>query len=363
VLAGKELPRTVADFQTKMPRASFAELTAIDPLIYDKTQNTMTAVSTSCAAYHTQHLGKLVTVALSAVQYANMAIKNLVDVPDLNLKDNLNILLDPKYVGSSTFDTDFEDARGAAVDTLAVLKKGALTRKTEVNAVIATLIAFKDDTVKQLADVNFLTKQYSTGPVTNNSKIKTPYLTWLNAELKADLDAVARTKAEAQEKWGAYEKARDTAIGVAFVPFGWIGSIVKGIEAENLKAEYNNLNAKAEQYQREYAEGAVLVGYVAQLIAQFDKIDDLMDAAIDAMVELSILFSKQADCYTVISDNLDALDQGVTSNTAKSRRGRINGNIDATIAKLLELKALSTSFADAILREIQFATDDVSAPA
>lgn len=135
------MPKTVAEFQTKMPKSAFKSLTTIDPLIYDKSQNTMVGIAASCEAYHSQHLGKLVTTASSAAQYADMAIRNLVDMPDLNLKDNLNILLDPKYSGSSTFDTAYNDAKGAALDTLTDPNKGAIKRKAEVDSVIATLIA------------------------------------------------------------------------------------------------------------------------------------------------------------------------------------------------------------------------------
>ncbi|KAK0623706.1 hypothetical protein B0T14DRAFT_565035 [Immersiella caudata] len=188
VLAGKAFPRTATDFQTMIPKSAFSSLLTIDPLIYDQTRDTMTAISSFCATYHTQRLGKLVTVATS-VQYVSTSIRHPVDLSDMNLKDNLNIMLDSKYTDSATFDADCIDARACAKDTLTNLKKIALARTIEVDSAINALTAFKDDTSNQLANVNYLKKRYRTGPVTNNSTVKTPHLEWLNAELNAELNA------------------------------------------------------------------------------------------------------------------------------------------------------------------------------
>lgn len=63
---------------------------------------------------------------------------------------------------------------------------------------------FKENTMKYSNDVKFLIKQYKTGPVTNASDIKKPYLEYLNEKLQEDIDNFNRIAKEANEKYDAW---------------------------------------------------------------------------------------------------------------------------------------------------------------
>ncbi|KAK3386532.1 hypothetical protein B0H63DRAFT_540478 [Podospora didyma] len=361
VLSGKEFPRTPAAFQAKMPKAAFAKLTAIDSTIYDKTLETMVAIGSTCTEYHNSNLAKLVTAATEAANFSDNTIALLSDAEGINLKDHLNVLLDPKYKGSTTFDDAFYESKEAAQFTLTLLKADAEEKELEVKDVINTMIAFKENTMSQLTSVVFLDRQYNTGPVTNSSTVKTPYVQYLNAELATAISSFYATLKQAQDVWGRYEKARDIAIGVAFVPFGWIGSIIKGQEATNLQNEYNALIAKSTRLQQEWAEGEALINLVTRLTRQCDDIDDKMEAAIDAMVELAKLFTAQAKCYDGISNNLDGMHTGTDALAAANRKAYINYNLGECLKRLKELKLLAEEFAEAIIRDVSLTTGDVSA--
>ncbi|KAK4132048.1 hypothetical protein BT67DRAFT_444172 [Trichocladium antarcticum] len=353
VMTGKDFPRTTAEFQAKMPKSAFFQLTAIDPKIYNTTQDTLVSIGSSCDAYHRNHMAKLVLAATAAVQYSDNALSLLDETAGISLMPQLNILLDPKYKTVAAQDQDFEDAREGAQMTLTMLKEEAVAKEAEVKDVLATMIAFKESTMAYLDDVKFLNRQYNTGPVTNSSTVKTPYLSYLNEEVAADIADINKIALEAQQTHSDWIKARATAIGTAFAGvFGWIAMGIFAKKAAGLEAKLNGLKAKLNNLAQEWQEGVTLITYVTQLTKQCDDIDDKMDTAIKAMAELAALFNAQASCYDRIAFNINGLYKGTDTNSANNRKAWINFYMKANILKLKELKALAGEFAEGIIRNI-----------
>lgn len=208
-----------------------------------------------------------------------------------------------------------------------------------------------------LEDVKFLNKQYNTGPVTNPSNMSTPYLSYLNAKVAADIKSFNETVTEAQNTYSEWDKARATAIGTAFAgPIGWIAMGIFAKKAADLESKYKSLKAQMASLAQSWQEGATLVNYVTQLTNQCDEIDDKMDVAIKAMTELSALFSEQANCYDKIAFNLNGMSKGTGTDSANNRRAWINKFMGDAVTKLKELKGLAGEFAEGIIRNYDLAT-------
>ncbi|KAK3686198.1 hypothetical protein B0T22DRAFT_443282 [Podospora appendiculata] len=353
VITGKDFPRTVAEFQTKMPKAAFAKLNSVDADIYTKTQNTMVAIGSSCATYHANNLAKLVTAATAAALFSDNTIGLLSDTPDINLKDQIDILLQPQYTTVASQDDVFRDAKEAAQFTLMMLKDEAAAKEEEVQGIIETMIAFKESTMQYLVGVQYLNTMYMTGPVTNAATDNQPYLSFMQAKLKADYDQLKQTIAEAQAKYSEWNDAKNMAIGMAFLGLpGWIYMGIKAAEADRLKQQADALNATVARLQRDAQEEAQLITFITQLTNQCDDIDDKMDTAIAAMVELAKLFNAQAACYDKIGLYIAGMYMGTDANSLRNRTTYIKTNMANCITKLRDLKSLAQEFAEGIIQNI-----------
>ncbi|KAJ4302030.1 hypothetical protein N0V88_002163 [Collariella sp. IMI 366227] len=349
VLSGKSFPTSTAEFQSKMPKSAFLKLTTIDPDIYNARlpPNTLVNIGSTCAAYHANHLAKLGT---AAVKYSENTLSLLED-DGLGLLPQIEILLDPKYRNKASQDQVFEDAREGAQMTLTLLKDEATSKEVEVKEVLKSLIAFRENTALYLTDVQYLNKQYITGPVTNNSTMKTPYLKFLNDKVAADLAAVYSLAAEVQGTQAEYEKAKNIAIGTAFAGvIGWVFMGIYSKKAVDLEAKVRELQSQISVMANEWQEGSLLVTYVGRVVKQCDDIDDKMDVAIKAMTELAALFSEASYCYDKISFNLKGMWTGTDSDSAANRKAYITKFTKDAITKLKELKGLASEFAEAIIR-------------
>ncbi|KAL2009534.1 hypothetical protein VTN00DRAFT_5341 [Thermoascus crustaceus] len=193
----------------------------------------------------------------------------------INLRSQLDILMDPKHKTPDDYDARFNEAREGATMTLDLLKDEANTKKEEVERIKDNLIAFKNETLKYHEKVDYLRKQYSTGPVTNGT---------------------GHTCIEYLDK----ELASATGTVIATAWFGLIGWIVMGIKTdEAIKARnaYDKLQDQIAKYNSDEKEIANLIMHVSRLIEQFDDLLPKMETAIKAMAELGSLFTSQADSY------------------------------------------------------------------
>ncbi|KAG8677742.1 hypothetical protein FPOAC2_03830 [Fusarium poae] len=353
VMSGKDFPTTPADFDAKVSMSAFKKLNELDSDIYNKTRDTMVAVGSSCRDYSYDHLNELVTAGHIAIRYSKYAMDMLDTADGINLRHNLDILLDEKYTSADKFDEVYKVAKEAALMTLTMLSDEATKKQKETDKISETLTAFKADTLKNQPNVKFLVRQYYDGPVVNKSNFKTPYLKYLNEDLARSLRAFEKTVKHADDVHGDWKTNKDWAIGTSF--FGLVGFIVMTKYARNavvLRVTYDNLVKEMEKLEKEQKEERELIKFVNLLVVQCTDIDHKMDDAITAMTELSKLFSNQADCYDGIASYLSSMKSGATRDVLANRKASFHHNIGVCVNKLKELKVVAEEFTDTIHNEI-----------
>ncbi|KIL85162.1 hypothetical protein FAVG1_11591 [Fusarium avenaceum] len=337
VLSGKEFPTSYPAFDAKIPKSTFKKLSEFDSDIYQKTRDTMVAVGSTCLDYHKNHLAKLVTAGQAAIQYSDNTVELLETADGVNLRHNLDIIMDEKYTSSDKFDDAYRDAKEAAKMTLSMLRDDAKEKQNKTDQITQTLIRFKEETLKNQPNVKFLIKQYKTGPVENKSNKKTPYLTFLNKDLADSLVNFNNMVKDAQNKYADWEKNTAIAIGTCwFGPIGWIVMGVHAAKAAGLRQAYDNLQTQIARLQQDRKEETDLIAFVNQLIAQCTDVDQKMADAITAMTELSLLFSNQSDCYDKIAVSLDRMKTSTDLGALKSRKQFIQYQMKVCVDKLKE---------------------------
>ncbi|TGO07897.1 hypothetical protein BTUL_0239g00070 [Botrytis tulipae] len=355
VLSGKELPTSYAKFDAKITKTAFKKLTEFDTEIYTKTRDAIVSIGSSCLDYHTNHLSKLVTAGQTAIQFSDNTTELLENADGVNLRHNLDIILDEKYTSSSTFDAAYKDAKEAAKMTLGMLSDDAKEKQKKTDEITQTLITFKTETLKNQPNVEFLMKQYKTGPVANNSKDhKTPYLEYLNKDLADSLVRFRNMVTEASEKYSEWDKNTAIAIGTCwFGPIGWIVMGIHAAKAVSLRSAYDDLQSQIARLQEDRQEETDLITFVNQMVTQCKDIGPKMTDAITAMTELSLLFSNQSDCYDKIAVSLDRMKTSTDLAALITRKKFIQYQIDVCTKKLKDLKVVAEEFTRSIITQVK----------
>ncbi|CAG7559096.1 unnamed protein product [Fusarium equiseti] len=320
VLSGKEFPTSFPIFDAKIPKTTFKKLSEFDTEIYDN------------------HLAKLVTAGQAAIQYSDNTVEMLETAEGVNLRHNLDIVMDEKYTSSDKFDDAYREAKEAAKMTLEMLRDDAKKKQNKTDQITQTLIRFKEDTIKNQPNVKFLIQQYKTGPVENKSEHKTPCLDYLNKDLADSLERFNNMVKEAKEKYADWEK--NTAIAVGTCWFGVVGWNVMGVHAAKaaaLRRAWADLESQIAQLQQDRKEETDLITFVNQLITQCTDIEQKMADAITAMTELSLLFSNQADFYDKIDVSLDRMRTSTDLAALRNRKQFIQYQIKICTNKLKEV--------------------------
>lgn len=142
MLTGKTFPRTAAEFSAKMPKSGCGQLMNCDPDIYQKTQDTIITIGSSCFSYHQNNLSKLVTAATTAAQFSDTTISMMTDA-DMGLRPSLNVMLDSKYLNKASQDDTFRDARELALMVLGDLKTDAKEKEEEIKKIVETMVSVR----------------------------------------------------------------------------------------------------------------------------------------------------------------------------------------------------------------------------
>lgn len=79
------------------------------------------------------------TVGQVVIQYSDSALEMLEVAEDINLRHNLDIMLQPKYAKESDLDGAYRDAREAAQMTLDMLNEQARDKEKEINSIFQPL--------------------------------------------------------------------------------------------------------------------------------------------------------------------------------------------------------------------------------
>lgn len=89
------------------------------------------------------------TAASTAANYSDNAVELLEEAEDINLRHQLNILLDPKYKTEADQDQAFKDAREGAHITLSMLKDDAVEKEGETKEILQSLITVRFSSLRQ----------------------------------------------------------------------------------------------------------------------------------------------------------------------------------------------------------------------
>jgi hypothetical protein len=267
----------------------------------------------------------------------------------INLRHNLDIVMDEKYTSSDKFDNAYHEAKDAAKMTLSMLSNEAKEKQTKTDEITQTLIRFKEDTLKTQPDVKFLIQKYKTG-----GKTMPPYLDYLNKDLADSIAKFNEMVKDAQNKYADWEK--NTAIAVGTCWLGVVGWVIMGIhaaKAAELRRAYDDLQDQIAKLQKDRKEETDLISFVNLLIVQCTGIEKKMEDAITAMTELSQLFSNQSDCYDKISVSLDRMKTSTDTASLANRKAFIQYQMKVCIKKLKELKVVADEFTKSINTQVK----------
>ncbi|KAJ6440547.1 Hybrid polyketide synthase/ nonribosomal peptide synthetase [Purpureocillium lavendulum] len=328
VLTGKEFPRTIADFEARMPKTSLQELDKIQPKLYETTRDAIIAIGQSCHEY------SLITATQKTVQFCVNAIGLLDEEKAINLKYQLDNLLDPKLA-------------------LAGLRDEAKEKERSIDEVKETIISFRGETIRRKGQIHELQRLYESGPVTNAVTKDVPYLKYLNQSLAEHVEKVKSLVAQANKDYDDWDESKNRAIGFAFLgPLGWIAMGLKAARAAEDFAAYIKAINEANTLQKQNEVEATLIEHVSQMLTQSEGIERKMTDAIGAMTELSELFQEQANCYDRIVIHFGGMHKGTKATTAALRKRFVMTKMDQAIAKVRELRDLATEVANTILHEL-----------
>ncbi|KAF2746504.1 hypothetical protein M011DRAFT_85585 [Sporormia fimetaria CBS 119925] len=323
VAAGMLFPKVKEDFYKLHPKDQMKRLTEVDTEIYEETATAMVDVQNSCQNFNDQHMAKWLLVANGTIEYCQFAIDLLSGFEQGSFRALLDVLLDPKY---STLESqnaqEFQDAAQAANSIFTELSRNARDKATETNALIQDLEAFLGDTVANKTKIDFLKKQYITGPVTvgHSDVIKKgldgndqqPYSQYLQTSLdnlrKEIVDAVNQYNA-AFDEWKHYTVVAATAVTYAWIPiYGWIaGGTVMGVYTDRARKAHERYETEKKKALEKKAEEGPLVNLiedVSRLTSQQTAISTLMQSAIDALKEIRSLFLDQARNYGLAASQM-----------------------------------------------------------
>ncbi|KAH7188129.1 uncharacterized protein B0J16DRAFT_317799 [Fusarium flagelliforme] len=362
VLSGRDFPTGYTDFD-KIPDSTFNKLWEIDSEIYSKTEDTMIAVGSTCWDYHENHLAKLVTVGQTAIQYSDDSVDLFETAEDINLRHQLDIILDDKYASYDDFDDDYRDAKEAAQLTLSMLRDNARDKYNRTNEITQTLvraeadippfpsIQFRERVLDNQSAVRYLIKQYKTGPVENRSDKKTPYVEILNKDLADNLFNLSNKVNEVRDKYSDWETNTSIPVGTCWIgPLGWAVMSIHGTKDSDLYRAYNGLQDLMAKHQQDRQGETELISFVNQLATQYTDIDQKMADAIAARTELSQLFRNQAECYDKIAVSIDRMKP---TTDLRGRKQYIQYQMKVAIGKLRELKVVAEEFTRSIMTQVK----------
>jgi chaperonin cofactor prefoldin len=112
---------------------------------------------------------------------------------------------------------------------------------------------------------------------------------------------------------------------------------VHAAKAAALHRVWSDLQDQIAQLQQDRKEETDLITFVNQMITQCTDIEQKMADAITAMMELSLLFSNQADCYDKIAVSLDRMRTSTDLGALRSRKQFIQYQIKICTNKLKEV--------------------------
>jgi chaperonin cofactor prefoldin len=108
-----------------------------------------------------------------------------------------------------------------------------------------------------------------------------------------------------------------------------------------LRGAHDNLQSQVSRYRQEAQEETDLILFVSRVLAQRSGIDKKLADTISAMMEFSLLFRNQSECYEKISRFVNWMQPSQDLEALKSRKMFIQYQIDTCANKLREVSERS----------------------
>ncbi|UKZ78737.1 hypothetical protein TrVFT333_006483 [Trichoderma virens FT-333] len=316
VVTGMRLPEDDNKFDTYLPRSSFKHLEIIDGEIYQQTKDTLMGITKSCREFNTNTMGKLTTAANAAITFSQRVIGLLQREKNINFKDQLNIMLDPKYKKEADIDEDFEAARkGALLDLQILTNEAEAKKKRRIQFFRSSLLSFKNDTMTRKKDVNFLIQQYLNGPVIIRStgaqrkdelgNPHKPYASFLDERAVKLFHDYEKALENAKSKGKEMAEKHNSVRPLVWIPiYGQVRALILNTEANEAGEAWYEEIQKSRQHKSDHENILKLLESVGSLNHQFKDMESKMTTAVSALAELSGLFASQQENYDLIAQNL-----------------------------------------------------------
>lgn len=131
-------------------------------------------------------------------------------------------------------------------------------------------------------------------------------------------------------------------MSVGWIPvFGWIPTGALAAEAVADRKAWDHLLGEYNELQKENTKEAQLITFVAQTVKQCDGLLKKIDAAIDAIGTLSMLFQQQWQAYGDIQDSLKDLKESTAMSSSTFAQGYIADTIDELVSDIREVSLIS----------------------
>ncbi|RHZ60774.1 hypothetical protein CDV55_104786 [Aspergillus turcosus] len=351
VLGGIRFPDSNAKFEGFYPKKGVQVLEDIDPGIHDFTRDTVVSIAQQCKDFVEKGLGRLTTLASGTITYAEEAMGLLKLEGETSFRDQIPILLDPKYK-TQPKDDEFKEALEGATMVLNRLREIAKEKQGDTLGVVDLLTAFVVKTTENKREAELLQQQFRDGPVIdritkdkridkNGNPIK-PFTELLDAEINR-----LQNEIEEEIKRAAYERdvmAKHDGNVFAGADGDIIGAIMDAYTYHLAQKKYNEMIELEKTHTKEQTDVRRYITMVRALLLHMETLVPQMGKALKAAEELHDLFKSQAQNFDTLSMKLGGIQTGVDAEALKYRKAWITTNIDKSVQKLEEIKQAALEF-------------------
>lgn len=129
-------------------------------------------------------------------------------------------------------------------------------------------------------------------------------------------------------------------ITIGWITWGdWAALAFAAHEADELHKLWEQILKNYAELKKHNEEETNLIDFVSRLVKQFDGILEKIDAAVNAIGELSMLFQHQSEAYKIISGSISKIKASTTVADATLRKDFIMFSIDLTVKKIQEVSS------------------------
>ncbi|EAW16897.1 uncharacterized protein NFIA_002470 [Aspergillus fischeri NRRL 181] len=333
VLGGIRFPDSDRKFESVYPKKGVQVLEDIDAGIHEFTRDTVVAIAQHCEEFVEKGLGRLTTLASGTITYAEEAMGLLKLEGETSFKDQIPILLDPKYK-TQPKDDEFKEALEGATMVLNRLRAIAKEKQEDTQEVVTLLTSFRDGPV-----IDRITKEKR---IDKNGQPIKPFTKLLDAEIIRLQEEIEKEIERASYERDVMSKHEPTAFAAAEGDI--IGIIMDAYTYNLAEKKYHEMLELEKTHTKEKTDVRRYITMVRALLLHMETLVPQMAKALEAAEELQELFKTQADNFDKLRLKLAGIQEGVDAQGLKWRKAWITTNIDKSVQKLEEIKQAALAF-------------------